>query len=69
MFQKVSILPIKIRPVLVALGSAPLHDGSEHDEQRNLVLPDHIPELKTGVRQGALKNSFIILGGPGIFIY
>ena len=63
----------------MALGSASLHDGGEHDEQRNLVLPDHIPELKTGVRQGALEHSFIRLGaleyffnrleGSGIFFY
>jgi len=40
----------------VALDPAPLHHCGEHDDERALLLPGHVPELGTGVGQRALDS-------------
>ena len=49
------ILPVQLRPVFMTLSSTPLHYSGQHNEERDLMLPDHIPELQAGVGQGALN--------------
>ena len=45
---------IQIRPVLVAFDPAPLDNRREHDDQRRLLLPDHVPEVKAGAGKRSL---------------
>ena len=47
---------VQVRPVLVALGPAPLHHCGQHYQQVTLLLPDHVPEFYTCVGQGTLNR-------------
>ena len=41
-------------PVVVALDAAALHDRGQHDDQRRLAFPDHVPEVEAGGSQRTL---------------
>ena len=45
-----------LRPVVVALDSASLDDRGQHNDQRRLALPDHVPEVHAGSGQRSLRS-------------
>ena len=49
-------VPVQVWPVLVTLDPAALHHSGEHDDERALLLPGHVPELGARVRQRALTQ-------------
>ena len=50
-----------LRPVLVALGPALLHDVGQHDDAGGLLLPHHPPEVLCGVGQRTLRGDVAVL--------
>ena len=51
---------VEVWPVLVALDAAALDVGGEHDDERAVLLPHHLPEVEGGVGQRALRRDVAV---------
>ena len=41
----------------MALCPPPFHDGGQHDDERRLAFPNHVPKVGTCGRQGTLGRN------------
>ena len=51
---------VEVWPVLVALDAAALDVGGEHDDERAVLLPHHLPEVERRVGQRALRRDVAV---------
>ena len=49
------------RPILVTLDHPVLHGVRHHDDDVDVLLPDHPPEVGGGVGKGTLRGNVLIL--------